>query len=68
MYFEILRPGKHLATSLEWARKRFLAGVHPDVVDQLILGLERPAFTFAPVPEACVRRTLGPADVLDRDV
>lgn len=68
MYFEILRPGEHLAASLERARERFLASVHPDVVDQLILGLERPALAFASIPEACVRRALRPADVFDRDV
>lgn len=66
--FEILGPGEHLAASLERARERFLAGVHPDVVDQLVLGLERPALALATVPEARVRRALGPADVLDRDV
>lgn len=68
VYFEILGPGEHLAASLERARERFLAGVHPDVIDQLVLGLKRPAFTLAPVPEARVRRALGPTDVLDRDV
>lgn len=68
VYFQILRPGEHFAASLERARERFLAGVHPDVVDQLVLGLERPALALATVPEARVRRALGPADVLDGDV
>lgn len=66
--FEILGSGEYLAASLERARERFLAGVHPDVVDQLVLGLERPALALATVPEARVRRALGPTDVLDRDV
>lgn len=68
MYFEILGPGKHLATTLERARERFLSGVHPDVVDEFILGLERTALALAPMPEARVRRALGSADVLDCDV
>lgn len=68
MDFQVLGTGEHLAASLERARERFLAGVHTDVVDQLVLGLERPAFALAPQPEARVRRALGPADVLDRDV
>jgi len=68
VYFEILRAGKHLATPLERARERFFAGVHSDVVDQLVLGLERTALALATVPKARVRRALGPADVLDSDV
>lgn len=66
--FKILGPGEHFSASLERARERFLAGVHPDVVDQLILGLERTALALATVPEACVRRALGSSDVLDRDM
>lgn len=65
---EVLGAGEHLAAALERTRERFLAGVHADVVDQLVLGLERPALALATVPEARVRRALGPADVLDRDV
>lgn len=68
VYFEILGPGEHFATTLKRARERFLAGVHPDVVDQLVLGLERPALTLTTVPEARVRRALGPTDVLDGNV
>lgn len=68
VYFEILGPGEHFAASLERARERFLARVHPDVIDQLVFGFERPALALAPVPKARVRRALGPADVLDRDV
>jgi len=68
VYFEILRPGKHFATPLERARERFFPGVHPDVVDQLVLGLERTALALASVPKARVRRALGTADVLDSDV
>lgn len=68
VYFEVLGTGEHLAASLERARERFLAGVHPDVVDQLVFGLERPALALAPEPKARVGRALGPADVLDRDM
>lgn len=65
MDFEILRPSEHLATPLERARKRFFTSMHPDVVDQLVFGLERPALAFAPVPKTRVRRALWPTDMLD---
>lgn len=68
MYFEIFGPGEHLAASLERAWERFLARMHPDMVDQLVLGLKRPPLALASVPETRVRCALGPADVLDRDV
>lgn len=68
MYFEIFGPGEHLAASLERARERFLTRVHPDMIDQLVLGLKRPAFALASVPETRVRRALRPADMLDCDV
>jgi len=38
------------------------------MVDQLVLGLERPALALAPVPKARVGRALGPTDMLDRYV
>ena len=41
MYFEVLRPREDLPTAGEGAGEGLLAGVDPDVVDQLVLGLER---------------------------
>lgn len=63
VYLKVLGPSEHLAASRERARERFLAGVHPDVIDELVFGLERPAVPRAPLPEARVRGALGSAHV-----
>lgn len=63
---EVLGPGEHLAAAGERAGERFLAGVHPDVIDELVLGLEGPAVTRASLPEARVRGALRSAHVLHR--
>ena len=41
MYFEVLGSREHLLTAGQGAGEWLLAGVDPDVVDQLVLGLER---------------------------
>lgn len=68
VYLKVLRSRKHLAASLERTRKRLLAGVHPNVIDQLVLGLERSAIPLATHPEARVLRTLRSTDVLHRQM
>ena len=40
---EVLGAREHLAAAGERAGERLLARVHPDVVDQLVLGLEAAA-------------------------
>lgn len=65
---EILRPGEDLAAAGVRARKWFLAGVHAYVVDELVLGFEGFALSSAALPQAGVRRELGPTHVLDRQV
>lgn len=65
VYLQVLRARKHLAASLERTRERLLAGVHPDVIDQLVLGLERPPVALASHPEARVLRALRSAHMLD---
>lgn len=60
---KILGSSEHLAAPGERARERFLARVHPDVIHELVLSLERPAVPRAPLPEARVRGALGPAHV-----
>lgn len=68
VYLEVLRPGEDFAAAGEGAGERLLAGVDPDVVDQLVLRLEGPAGPGAALPEAGVRRALGPPDVVHRQV
>lgn len=65
---EILGPGEDFAAAGERAGEGFLAGVHPYVIDELVLGLEGPAVTRTSLPEARVRGALGTAHVLDREV
>ena len=43
VYLEVLRAGKDLAAAGEGAGERFLAGVDPDMVHQLVLRLEGPS-------------------------
>ena len=52
----------------EQTGERSLAGVHADVVDQFVLGLERLALAVAVAPIARVVRLLRSADVVDRQV
>lgn len=66
--FQVLRTGKHLPAGRKRARERLLARVHADMIDQLVLRLERPAVARAAEPEAGVRRTLRPTDVVHRQV
>lgn len=68
MDFEILASSKHFAAWLERAGEGLLAGVHADMVDQLVLCLEWLAIAAALLPEAGVVCTLGPADVINRYV
>ena len=65
---EVLAAGKHFPATRERARERLLAGVHADVIHELVLCLERAPVATAALPEARVIGALGPADVLHRDV
>lgn len=62
--FQVLGSREDFAASGERAGEGFLAGVHPYVIDELVLGLEGPAVTRASLPEARVRGALGTAHVL----
>ena len=66
--FEVLRSGKHLPAAGEGAGEGLLPGVDPDVVHQLVLGLEGPAFSCAAVPEAGVVGDLWSSYVFHRDM
>ena len=65
---EILRASEYLATAGKGAGEGFLASVHSQVVDQLVLGLERLLLTRAVLPVARVVRDLRPANVVDGQV
>lgn len=65
---QVLRSRKHLAASLERTRKRLLAGMHANMIDQLVLGLERSSIPLATHPEASMLRTLRSADMLHRQM
>ena len=68
MDLQVLRSGKVLVTARKWAGERFLPGMNSHMVDQLVLGLERPQLSRAVFPEASVVGDLRTADVLNSDV
>lgn len=64
VYFEILRSGKDLAATWMYTREGFFAGMHPYMIDELVLGLEGFAVARTTLPEARVRCTFGTAHVI----
>lgn len=68
VYLEVLGPGEHFAAPWERAGERLLARVHTDMIHKFVLGLEGPTVPGTALPEAGVRRALGPADVLHSQV
>ena len=66
--FEVFRSCKDLSASREWTGKWFLSRVDSDMVDKLVLGLERPQLPRAILPEASVVGDLRTSDVFHRDV
>jgi len=65
---EVLGPGEHFAAPGERTWERLLACMNTNMIHEFILRLERPAVPGAALPEAGVRRALGPTDVLHRQV
>lgn len=57
---EVLGTCKHLAAVWKCARKRFLPGVHADVVDEFIFGFKRLPTTHTLVPHADVTEGFEP--------
>ncbi|RMZ96607.1 hypothetical protein BpHYR1_029101 [Brachionus plicatilis] len=68
VYFEVFGAGEHFSAADERTRKGFFAGVHPDVIDELVLGLERLELAGTVLPEACVRGAVRPADMVHRQM
>lgn len=65
---EVLGTGKHFAAGRKWAGERLFSGVHPDVIDQLVLGLEGPPVAGAAEPEAGMGCAFRAADVVHRQM
>ena len=68
VYLEVLGAREDLAAAREGAGEGLLAGVHADVVDELVFGLEGLALARTVLPEADVTALLGAAHVLHGDV
>jgi len=68
VYLQVFRPCEDLSTAGEWTRKRFLAGVHPNVVHQFVFRFERFALPGAILPETDVVGLLRSTNMLHRDV
>ena len=68
MYLEVLAAREDFAAAGKQTRERLLSRVDADVVDELVLGLERAQAAAAVEPEADVDALVGRADVLEPDV
>lgn len=68
MDFQIFRSGKYFSTSGERTRKRFLSGVHSDMIHKFILCFKRFPFPGTFFPKANVIRLLWSPNVLHRQV
>jgi len=67
--FQIFRSGKYFSTTGEWTRKRFLPGVHSNVIHKfIILCFKRFPFPGTLFPKANVIRLLWSPNVLHRQV
>jgi len=65
---QVLTAGKNFSAAGKRTRKRPLPGVHSDVVDQFVLGLERLKGATASLPETSVVALLRASNVFHRDV
>lgn len=64
VYFQVLGAREHFTASWERTRKRFLPGVHANVVHQFVFGLEGLSLSRTFFPKAHVVALLRAADVL----
>ena len=65
VYFQILRASKHFTAAHERACERLLASMNTNVVDQLVLGLERLPLSNTILPKANMNILVGPTDMVD---
>ena len=68
VYLEVLAARKHFSAAGKQTRKRFFAGVNADVVDQLVLGLERTKASAAVEPQTHVDALIGRPDVFQTNM
>ena len=68
VYLEVLTASKHFAAAGKQTRKWFLSGMYSDVVDKLVLGLERPQTTAAVQPQTDVDALVRRSDVFQTDM
>ena len=68
MYLQVLAAREHFSAAWKRTGKWLFAGVYPDVVDQLVLGLERLQKSTASAPHARVVGLFGTTHVVHGDV
>lgn len=66
--FEIFRSGKYFSTARERTGKRFLSGVHSDMIHKFVLCFKRFSFPGTLFPKANVIRLFWSTNVLHRQV
>ena len=65
---QILAPRKDFSAPGKGAGKGFLARMHPNVIDQLVLGLKGSAFPTAVFPKAGMVRHFGSTHMFHRNM
>jgi len=65
---QVLAACKHFSTAWKRAGEWLFTGMHPDVINQFVLGLERLQHSTASSPHAGVVGLLGTTHVIDSDV
>jgi len=68
MNLKVLAACEHFSTTWKRTLERSLSSVNSDVVDELVLGLERPSVASTAEPAARVVGLLGTTDVFDCQV
>lgn len=65
MYFKILTSRKHFSTAMKRTRERFLASMHPNMINKFIFRLKRTSIPRTVLPKACMRCTLRSTDMFN---
>lgn len=68
VYLKVLAPGEDLPTPRIGTGEGFFPGMHPNVVNQLVLGLEGLHESITALPVTSVVRLLWPANVVNSEV
>jgi len=62
--FQIFRSGKYFSTAGEWTGKRFLSGVHSDMIHKFVLSFKRLSLSWTFFPKTDMVRLLWSSNVL----